>query len=50
MIRHDYVCDKCNKVFEVGVPKPDSVVKCPICKSKMKKVWLKAPNAIIKYI
>ena len=49
MSLHDYMCQHCERVFEVSVPidKVDSQVKCPICKKPLRKRI--APVRIIRY-
>jgi putative FmdB family regulatory protein len=40
VIRYDFDCEKCKKIFEVGVELKDfdKEVKCPKCKKPMKRV------------
>lgn len=39
-MRYDYDCEKCKKIFEVGMRLDDhgKEVKCPVCQEPMKQV------------
>ncbi len=45
MPRYDMHCEKCQKVFEVGIPlnKYDEKVKCPYCETELKRQLSSVP-------